>query len=119
MWHFKLSDVVQVVYLPVQLISLLTIRLKAPLRDTEERGNNLVCFFKKLKQLPRHLKIQGVGQVFNICHELISEKIQAASSQRLEKVTNVSVTFLIQALNFIQYNIYAQNLLLILKHDYI
>lgn len=118
MWHFKLSDVVQVVYLPVQLISLLTIRLKAPLRD--RKGETIwFVFFKKLKQLPRHLKIQGVGQVFNICHEFISEKIQAASSQRLEKVTNVSVTFLIQALNFIQYNIYAQNLLLILKHDYI
>lgn len=46
MWHFKLSDVVQVVYLPVQLISLLTIRLKAPLRDRKGETIWFVFFLK-------------------------------------------------------------------------
>ena len=52
MKHFKLSDMVQVVHLPVQLISLLTIGLKVPLRDRKGETILFVFFF----QLPRHVR---------------------------------------------------------------
>ena len=77
MKHFKLSDMVQVVHLPVQLISLLTIGLKAPLRDRKGETILFVFFFSCLGM---YVKIHGVGQVLNICHEFISEKILVASS---------------------------------------